>query len=167
LFWLFQFEPKKFFVSRKFYSGGVCPAPACASPGCVCSTAACAVPEDGLQQVVVHLGCLSTRASAAPRHVCLQELCAAPGSVCLQEPVPHECMSVCQSFVLHLSCLSIRVLCFTWMCLSTRVQCMPYLEEHSLQKCFFFFFLKNRFIFFNFLNKCWKKRKKIKNNFFV
>ncbi len=58
--------------------GGVCPASACASPGRICSTADCAVPEDGLSQLVVHLDCLSTRASAAPRHVCLQELLCAP-----------------------------------------------------------------------------------------
>jgi hypothetical protein len=55
--------------------GGVCPAVACASPERLCSTA---VPEDGLQQLVVHLECLSTSASAAPRRVCLQELLFAP-----------------------------------------------------------------------------------------
>jgi len=55
--------------------GGVCPEAACASPGRICSTAVCAVPEDGIQQLVVHLDCLSTIASAAaPRHVCLPEL---------------------------------------------------------------------------------------------
>jgi hypothetical protein len=55
--------------------GGVYPAAACASPGRICSTAACAVPEDGLQQLAPGL---FTRASAAPRHVCLQELLSAP-----------------------------------------------------------------------------------------
>jgi hypothetical protein len=46
--------------------GGVCPAVACASPGRFCSTAASAVSEDGLLQLVGHLECLSTSASAAP-----------------------------------------------------------------------------------------------------
>jgi hypothetical protein len=40
------------------------------------------VPEDSLQQLVVHLESLSTRASGAPRRVCLQELyCASEMSV--------------------------------------------------------------------------------------
>jgi len=87
--------------------GGVCPAVACASPGRLCSTAACTVPEDGLQQLVVHLDCLSTRASAAPRRVCQQELLWAPEvSVKYMEPVLHLCVSVYKSFCVHLRCLS-------------------------------------------------------------
>jgi hypothetical protein len=49
--------------------GGVCPAVAYASPRRLCSTAACTVPEDGLQQVVVHLECLSTSASAQTENI--------------------------------------------------------------------------------------------------
>jgi hypothetical protein len=86
-------------------------------------------PEDGLQQLVLHLDSLSQRVSAALKRVCLQELlyalrclsigacaalmrvhlqklCAAPGRVCLQEPVLNLCMSVYQSFVLHLYVVS-------------------------------------------------------------
>jgi hypothetical protein len=61
------------------------------------------VPEDGLQQLVVHLECLSTNASAAPRPVCLQELLFAPevSADCI-EPVLHLRVSVYKSSVLHL-----------------------------------------------------------------
>ncbi len=92
------------------------------------------MPEDVLLQLVVHLDCLSTRASAAPRLVCLQELLCPPEVsvdyiesvlhlflsvyksfkivlhlevyICLQEPVLHLCISGYQSFVLHL-CLCV------------------------------------------------------------
>ena len=91
-------------------------------------------PEDGLQQLVVHLDCLSTRASAAPRRVCLQELMCAPEvSVKYIEPVLHLCVSVCLQEllcapevsvdyiepVLYLF-LSVYNLCSTWKCLSSR-----------------------------------------------
>ena len=85
----------------------------------------------GLQQLVLHLYCVSARALAAPglvlhlrvclqelcaSHgrvwlqefcaapvcVCLQELCAAPGRACLQEFLLHLCVSVYKSFVTHL-----------------------------------------------------------------
>ncbi len=130
-----------------------CSTVACASPGRQPSTAACAVSEGSLQQLVVHLECLSTSASAAPRCVCLQELLFAPevSADCI-EPVLHLRVSVYKRSVLHLevsvfksmcctcaclstralcctcACVSTRVLCCTWMCLPTRV-----LEEHSLQ----------------------------------
>ena len=82
-------------------------AAACASPGHICSTSACAVPEDGLQQLVVHLDCLSARASAAPRRVCLQELLCDPEvSVKYIEPVLHLCVPVHKSFCVHLRGLS-------------------------------------------------------------
>ncbi len=65
------------------------------------STATCGAPGQ--------LDCLSTRASAAPRRVCLQELLCAPEvSV---DYIEH---------VLHYSCPSIRALCCTWKCLSSR-----------------------------------------------
>ena len=134
----------------------------------VCSTAACAVPEDGLQQLVVHLECLSTSASAAPRRVCLQELLFAPevSADCI-EPVLHLRVSVYKSSVLHLevsvfksmcctcACLSTRALCCTCACVSTRVLCCTWtclptrvLEEHN---CF---------------DTCSKHRNKSKNKFF-
>ncbi len=126
----------------------------------ICSKAACAVPEDGLQKPVVHLDCQSTRGSAAPRCVCLQELwCAPEVSVDYIEPVLHLCVSVCKIFVLHLKVSVFKSLCCTCsmcmsvypelcaaplliclqefcaapgrVCLQTRVQCMLYLEEHS------------------------------------
>jgi hypothetical protein len=76
----------------------VCSTAACAAPGHYSSIAVYAVPGhiwvsllqysslysilspevSVLQQLVVHLDCLSTRASAAPRRVCLQELLCAP-----------------------------------------------------------------------------------------
>ena len=85
----------------------------------------------GLQQLVLHLYCVSARALAAPglvlhlrvclqelctTHgrvwlqefcaapgcVCLQELCAAPGRACLQKCLLHLCVSVYKSFVMHL-----------------------------------------------------------------
>ncbi len=130
---------------RLFYStvvctvpGGVCPAVACASPGRQPSTAACAVREDGLQQLVVHLECLSTSASAAPSRFCLQELLFAPevSADCI-EPVLHLRVFVYMFSVLHLevsvfksmcctcACLSTRALCCTCACVSTRVLSAP------------------------------------------
>jgi hypothetical protein len=109
----------------------------------------------------VHLRCLSNmcRACAALMRVCLQELfCSPEVSVDYIEPVLHLFLYVYKSFVQHLevsifkslccicaflstralfcicACMQFtRVLCCTWTCLPTRVQCMLYLEEHSLQ----------------------------------
>jgi hypothetical protein len=133
--------------------------------------------------------CLSTRASAEPRRVCLQELLCAPEvSVDYIEPVLHLFLSVYKIFVQHLevsvfkslccicaflstralfcicACLkSTRVLCCTWTCLPTRAQCMLYLEEHSLQFFLFFFrFFRNRFVCFSCFDKCSKHRNKPK-----
>jgi hypothetical protein len=134
--------------------GGVCPAVACASPGRLCSTAACDVPEDGLQQLVVHLECLSTSASAAPRRVCLQELLFAPdvSADCIA-PVLHLRVSVYKSSVLHLevsvfksmcctcACLSTRALCCTCACVSTRVLCCTWTSPRRAQITTFLVFV--------------------------
>ncbi len=95
-----------------------------ATSGRICSKAACAVPEDGLQQPVVHLDCQSIRGSAGPRRVCLQELWCEPQlSVDYIEPVLHLCVSVCKSFVLRLKVSVFKSLCCTCACLSTRALC--------------------------------------------
>jgi hypothetical protein len=94
-----------------FYSTAVCTV-----PGDVCSSLCLdvsvqqqsAVPEDGLKQLVVHLDCLSTRASAEPRRACVQELLRARVvSVDYIEPVLHLCVSVYKSFVRHLDVSSV------------------------------------------------------------
>ena len=148
-----------------------------AASGRICSKAACAVPEDGLQQPVVHQDCQSTRGSAAPRRVCLQELwCAPQASVDYIEPVLHLYVSVCKSFVLHIKVSVFKILCCTCACLSTSALCctfaylstivlcctwtclptnkspvydIPYLEEYSSQNsfCLFRFFSKQICLF--------------------
>jgi hypothetical protein len=109
----------------------------------------------GLKQLVVHLDGLSTRASAAPRRVCLQE------------PVLHLCMTVYQSFVLHL-CLSVYqvfVLHLGVSAYKSTVYAIP--EEYSLQKIFCLFrFFRNRFVCFGCFDTCSKHRNKPKKKFF-
>jgi hypothetical protein len=94
-----------------FYSTAVCDVPGgCLSCSSLCFTwtylfnnnLCCA--RRWPHQLVVHLDCLSTKASAAPRHVSLQELLCAPEvSVDYIEPVLlHFFMSFYKSFVLHL-----------------------------------------------------------------
>ncbi len=76
-----------------------------------------AVPEDGLQQLVVHLECLSTSASAAPRRVCLQKLLFAPevSADCI-EPVLHLSVSFYKRSVLHLEVSVFKSMCCTQCC---------------------------------------------------
>jgi hypothetical protein len=153
-------------------SGRICSKAACAASARVCSSILqqTVLPLNVfvLQQPVltlevcllVHLDCLSTRASAAPKRVCLQLfLCAPEVSADYLEPVLHLCVSV----------YCIRALCCTWKRLSSRAPmlhlcvsvyqsfvlflclfvlhldvsaykspCMVYLEEHSLQTFFLF-----------------------------
>jgi hypothetical protein len=139
--------------------------------------------------LLVHLDCLSTRASAAPRRVCLQLLLCAPKvSANYLEHVLHymRIRLLYKSFVLHLEvsifkslcctceslstralCCTCACLCCTWTCLPTRVQCMVYLEEHSLQTFFCLFrFSRNRFVCFGCFDMCSKHRNKPKNRFF-
>jgi hypothetical protein len=108
----------------------------------------------GLQQLLLHLYCLFTRACAAPG-VCLQELLRCNWCVCLQK------LCVAPRY----DCLNARALCCTWTCLSTRAcaapmrVCLQY--EHGLQ---FFSACFETGLLISFFSTCSRSRNKPKDN---
>jgi hypothetical protein len=89
----------------------------------------------GLQQLLLLLNCLSTRAWATPGRVLSTKAFVCILGVCLLEPVLNLCVSVYRRFCVHLGCLSTRA-CVALMCVRLQeILCAPVVSFYKSLCC--------------------------------